>query len=152
MTITPLSSRPDLVQQGIHYFWKCWGSASNFKFYEDCILHSLDNNNRLPKFYVLLDNEQIIGSYALLTNDIISRQDLMPWLACLYVNEEFRGKGLAAQLLQHGRSEAHRLGFPNLYLSTDLENFYESNGWLYLAEGYNVMGESIKIYTCSTDA
>jgi predicted N-acetyltransferase YhbS len=101
-------------------------------------------------FYVILDEGNIVGSYALLTNDIISRQDLMPWLACLYVNEAHRGKGLAAQLLQHGLREANRLGYPELYLSTDLKNFYERKGWLYLAEGYNVMGETIKIYTCPT--
>lgn len=82
---------------------------------------------------------------------LADRPDLMPWLACLYVNEKHRGKGLAAQLLRHGIQEAKRLGHPALYLSTDLENFYERKGWLYLAEGYNVMGESIKIYTCPTE-
>ncbi|SIR42773.1 GNAT family N-acetyltransferase [Pontibacter lucknowensis] len=150
MEIISLIDRPELMQPAIQYFWKCWGSASNFKFYEDCILYSVQDKSRLPMFYVLLHEERIVGSYALLTNDIISRQDLMPWLACLYVNEEHRGQGIASQLLQHGLAEANRLGYQQLHLSTDLENFYERKGWLYLTDGYNVMGEAIKIYTCKT--
>lgn len=152
MEIVSLADRPDLVQPAIMYFWKCWGSGSNFKFYEDCILHSVQDKERLPMFYVVVQAGDIVGSYALLTNDIISRQDLMPWLACLYVNKAYRGQGLAGQLLEHGIKKAKRLGYSALYLSTDLENFYERKGWLYLAEGYNVMGEAIKIYTCSTSA
>ncbi len=50
----------------------------------------------------MLDNDEIIGSYALLTNDIISRQDLMPWFACLFVNENYRNQGLAEELISHG--------------------------------------------------
>ena len=59
----------------------------------NCILNSFDEQIKLPKFYLAIEENKILGSYALLTNDLISRQDLMPWLGCLFVNEENRGKG-----------------------------------------------------------
>ncbi|MBW8325517.1 MAG: GNAT family N-acetyltransferase [Prolixibacteraceae bacterium] len=144
--IAELSNRMDLLPDGITYFWNCWGNDSNYKFYKNCIENSLDNKNLLPKFYLALIENEIVGSYALLTNDIISRQDLMPWFACLFVNEEQRNKGIAAQLIQHGLLEARQKGFEKLYLSTHLNTFYENMGWKHIANGYHVDDSEIKIY------
>ena len=150
MQIFEISTRQDLLESAIQYFWKCWGSDSNLSFYADCIEHSLDSKNELPKFYIVLENEEIIASYALLVNDIISRQDLMPWFACLFVNETHRNQGIAENLLNHACSEAKRKGFEMLYLSSDLVNFYERKGWEYHCQGYGVTGGEIKIYRKET--
>lgn len=150
--IIELSQRMDLLNDGIEYFWNCWGNDSNYQFYKNCIENSLDNQNPLPKFYLGLIENKIVGSYALLTNDIISRQDLMPWFACLYVNEEHRNKGFAAQLIQHGLSETHHKGFEKLYLSTHLISFYEKMGWKHIANGYHVDDSEIKIYEKPTNS
>ena len=144
--IIELSHRMNLLHDGITYFWSCWGNDSNYKFYKNCIENSLNNKNSLPKFYLALLGNEIIGSYALLINDIISRQDLMPWFACLFVNEEQRNKGIAEQLLQHGLTEAYKKGFEKLYLSTHLNTFYENKGWKHIANGYHVDDSEIKIY------
>ena len=146
MKIKELSEVPELLDTAIHYFWNCWGNKDNYIFYKDCIVNSLDKGNSLPKFYVGLEDNKIIASYALLTNDLISRQDLMPWLACLFVNEDKRNQGLAEALLEHGAKEAKSKGFEKFYLSTDLVNFYERKGWSYFAQGYGFSGGEIKIY------
>jgi predicted N-acetyltransferase YhbS len=147
MEIIEISERRDLLDKAVEYFWKCWGNENNFKFYQNCILNSLDINKSLPKFYVVLNDNEIIASYALLTNDIISRQDLYPWFACLYVNPEHRNKGIAGQLLSHGLAQANDKGFSRLYLSTDLDDFYEKKGWEFHATGYNIDDSAIKIYS-----
>lgn len=150
MEIQVLAKDSDFLEEGIQYFWKCWGNESNFIFYQDCILHSLEVQNALPNFYIALENEKKIGSYALITNDIISRQDLLPWFACLFVEETHRKKGIAEKLLNHALQEAQKMGFEQVYLSTDLEKFYERKGWQYFAQGYNFMGEGFKIYSKAT--
>jgi len=147
MQIAELSKRKDLLIDAISYFWKRWGDDFNYSFYKNCIENSLDDKNPLPKFYIALENGVIIGSYALIVNDLISRQDLSPWLACLYVEEDKRGTGIAKELLFHGIKETKAKGFSKLYLSTDLVNFYERYGWKYICNGYNVMGEELKIYS-----
>ena len=149
MKIIELSQRKDLLEVAVQYFWKCWGSEDNYLFYKNCIENALIASVPLPKFYIALEEETIIASYALLVNDIISRQDLLPWLACLHVNPEHRGKGLAGQLLEHALQEAYQKGFGKLYLSTDLEGFYEKKGWQYTAEAYGLGGDAIKIYSRS---
>jgi len=150
--IVELSYRIDILDDGVNYFWNCWGNNSNFKFYKDSIENSLDNKNSLPKFYLALIENEIVGSYALLTNDIISRQDLMPWFACLFVNEEQRNQGIASQLIQHGLFETNKKGFEKLYLSTHLNTFYENMGWKHIANGYQIDGSEIKIYEKPTSS
>ena len=150
MTIELIGKESELIEKGVEFFWECWGSETNFAFYDDCIRNSFSSESPLPKFYLLLNGQAIIGSYALLRNDIISRQDLVPWLACLYVHEDFRSKGLAEQLLDHALVEARQKGYDTLYLSTDLNKFYESKGWTFYKDGYGVDGNQIKIYRKST--
>ncbi len=79
-----------------------------------------------------------------------SRQDLCPWLACLYVNEKHRGKEIGAMLLQHGLKETAKKGYENLYLSTDLEGYYEKYGWNNSGVVYGVSGDYIKLYEKET--
>ncbi|WP_234424351.1 GNAT family N-acetyltransferase [Aquimarina sp. Aq107] len=145
-----LTRENEFLEKGVNYFWKCWGNDSNFNFYNDCIKNSLSDGVSLPKFYILLNGKGIIGSYALLTNDIISRQDLLPWFACLFIDEQFRNKGYAEKLLVHGLKEANNKGFEKIYLSTDLKNFYEKKRWDLFSHGYNLSGENFKIYVKST--
>ena len=147
MKIEIVNKKSNLLDQSIEYFWKHWGNESNFAFYKNCIENSFSDDNSIPKFYILLDEDKIIGSYALLSNDIISRQDLMPWFACLFIDENYRNQGLAGKLIKHGLCEAQKKGFYTLYLSTDLNEFYEKKGWNYYSKGYSVSGDEIKIYS-----
>ena len=146
MEIVELSERKDILEEAIRYFWECWGHDNDFLFYKDFIEHSIDLQTALPRFYLAISKSQIIGTYALLTNDLVSRQDLVPWFACLFVSEPFRNQGIAGKLLAHGLQEASLKGFEQLYLCTDLDNFYEKKGWSYLSNGYNPMGGKVKIY------
>ncbi|MEM7574509.1 MAG: GNAT family N-acetyltransferase [Bacteroidota bacterium] len=146
MEIIVIDQGSEFLDRGVEYFWRQWGEASNFDFYRNCIEHSIYNEAALPKFFLLLDNDKIIGSYALLTNDLISRQDLLPWLACLFVDKEYRNQGLAQKLLDHSMAESRKRGYQTLYLSTSLNNFYEKKGWEYFAMGYTAYGKDIKIY------
>ena len=54
-------------------------------------------------------------------------------------------------MLEHGRSEAKRLGFDKLYPSTDHVGFYEKYGWRYIGVGYDRNGKPGRIYTAGTE-
>ena len=149
LSIIELSEDSGLLDEAVRYFWTCWGSESNFLFYEDCIKNSVHDRSSLPKFYIALHKGKIIGSYALLVNDLVSRQDLMPWLACLFVDESFRNQGIGSFLLSHALRSADALGFQTVYLSSDLEGFYEKNGWSIFTYAYNPAGEKWKVYAHS---
>ncbi len=146
MEIIELKNRRDLLEAAVDFIWEQWGTEGNYSFYYNCMLHSLETESDLPRFYLALKDDKIIGSYAMLRNDLISRQDLTPWFACLYIIPEFRGNGLGNILLEHAREEARNKGYENLYLCTDLDGYYEKYGWEFLDKGYIFNGEPTKIY------
>ncbi len=148
--IIELSSRKDLMDDAVNYFWNCWGKENNFPFYRDCIVNSVHDPNDVPNFYLALEGNKIIGTYALLINDLISRQDLKPWLACLYTEPGYRGKGLAGMLLEHGLQQTRAMGYQKLYLYTDLVGFYEKKGWNHICNGFTATGDEYRIYCRET--
>jgi len=98
----------------------------------------------------LLEDNEIIGSYGLITNDFISRQDLYPWLCALYIDESHRGRQLGAKLLEHGRLQAGKQGFSKLYLCTDHVGYYEKYDWKHIGFGYHPWGEESRIYEATS--
>jgi len=138
---------PEYFARAVDYFSSKWGIAKNI--YLDCIFHSLTTDSPLPRWYLMMKGDRIIGSYGLIVNDFISRQDLWPWLCALYVEEAERGRALGSRMLEHGRREAEALGFSKLYLCTNHVNLYERYGWQHIAHGYGP-GYSAKIYEIET--
>lgn len=138
----------DRLAEAVDYFWSHWGDESTFDFYRDCIERSCDTEADLPRFYLLTDGEKgsIAGGYALLRSDLNSRQDLCPWLACLYVEPHWRSLRLGSLLLEHAANEARAKGYNSLYLCTDLEGYYEQYGWSHIGKGYGIDGAETKIY------
>jgi N-acetylglutamate synthase-like GNAT family acetyltransferase len=151
MKILELQKNSRIFEEAVKAFWEQWGSEENYRFYYDCMFHSCRTEENLPRFYIALEEEQIIGTYALLRNDLNSRQDLFPWFACLYIDPDHRGKGLGSNLLEHALQEAHEKGYKHLYLTTDLEGYYEKYGWIHTTEAIGLSGGSMNVYQKATD-
>lgn len=149
LKIVDIRQRPELLRSAVQYFWKQWGMETNLDFYRDCIERSMVTDSVVPRFYVMLDGERIVGGYALLQSDLNSRQDLFPWFGCLHVDSEYRGQNLGGWLLKHGVQETHKIGLGKLYLCTDLIGYYEKHGWIYNGKGYLFNGDEVRIYEYS---
>src|SRR5471032_2208245 len=80
---------------------------------------------------VALDGAQLLGGAALARNDLAHRPDLGPWLACVFVTPEARGKGLAERLIEGICEEAKTRGVARIYLHTqDQSAYYAKRGWV----------------------
>lgn len=133
------------LREAVAYFHAAWPGLAE-SFYLDAMDHSSGADFPLPRFYLLLKDGDPIGCYGLVTNDFISRHDLFPWFAALYVAENERGQALGSLLLEHGVREAARAGFSTLYLTTDHNGYYEKYGWIRIEDGYDRDGEPCRIY------
>ncbi|WP_308639390.1 GNAT family N-acetyltransferase [Paenibacillus silvisoli] len=150
--IERLQDQPQaFIDEAVSFFWKQWGTEQNAAFYRDCIVHAMQPDIDVPRFYVALEREHdlMVGMCAVLRNDLISRQDLFPWLACLYVNPAYRGQGLGSSLMEHAAAELREHGHAQLFLSTTLDGYYERYGWHYFSPGYYTDGSATKIYRIS---
>jgi predicted N-acetyltransferase YhbS len=148
--IIDLREHPEYLDRAVDYFSSKWGVA--YEVYHDCISHSITTDSPLPRWYLLVgDNDRIVGSFGLIANDFNSRQDLWPQLAALFVGESERGQALGGKMLAHGAAEASRLGFDKLYLATDHIGYYEKYGFAYIGNCYGHDGEVGRLYEIETD-
>ena len=96
---------------------------------------------------MLLKDNETIGCSALITNDFISRHDLYPWVACLFVEKKERGHEYGKLLLEHAEQEAKNMCFSAVYLTTDHDGYYEKYGWQRIEDGIDLFsGEPSCIY------
>jgi GNAT superfamily N-acetyltransferase len=146
MHIVSVGESPEFTERAIAYFQRRWASEASKPVYDDCIRHTAADG--LPQWYLLMDGDGIAGCAGLITNDFISRMDLIPWLCALYIEPEHRGKALGSQLIHKTKQDAKKAGYARLYLCTGHIGYYEKYGFSYLGEGYHPWGESSRIYGC----
>lgn len=146
MKVISIKEFPEYKELAIKYFQSKWASPSSMKVYEDCITNCITTTSPLPQWYLLLENDKIIGCAGLVTNDFISRMDLYPWVCALYIEEEYRGNGYGSLLLEQAKIDARMGNFSYLYLSTDHIGYYEKYGYKYIDIGYHPWGDSSRIY------
>lgn len=82
----------------------------------------------------MLDDENLVGFISIFPTDGDERCDLTPWYATMYVKEEYRKKGYSKILNRSILIEAKRKGFKKIYLKTDLINYYEKFGAIYMED------------------
>ena len=97
----------------------------------EIIKNSFDN----PYFVklILLDDNNLVGFISLFEKDG-EREDLKPWYATMFVKKEYRGKGYSKILNDAILNEAKTRGFKRVYLKTDLINYYEKFGAIYMED------------------
>lgn len=89
------------------------------------------NKNDFCKL-ILLNDDELIGFISLFPNDSDERRDLCPWYATMYVKKEYRKKGYSKILNDAILKEAKNRGFTTIYLKTDLKNYYEKFGAIFI--------------------
>lgn len=145
MKIVPLYDAPQCAEQVIEWLWREFGDSLPRAFFASIIEHS-QRPGQLPLTFVLLEGQTLLGTVGLWRCDLISRQDLYPWLAALYVDEAARGKGLARLLQQHVIDTARKMGFSELHLYSACRDFYERFGWHYIGDGLDYPDMTVHLY------
>ncbi len=94
------------------------------------ILNSF-NNKSFCKL-ILIDNNNLIGFISIFPKDCEEERELTPWYATMYVKERYRNNGYSRILNDAILKEARNRGFSTLYLKTDLKNYYEKFGAIFI--------------------
>ncbi|MCL6267691.1 GNAT family N-acetyltransferase [Flagellimonas myxillae] len=145
MKIISVRENPIALDRVINYFQQTWKSVPPM-VYDDCIRNCIHSPSPLPQWYLLENEEQTLGCAGLITNDFISRMDLYPWICALFIEEQHRGKGYPALLIEKAKEDAKKGGFNNIYLCTEHVGYYEKHGFEYLGQGYHPWDEEARIY------
>ena len=114
-----------LLNEVMDIIYDEWGSTFSSSKEEKLkkIKQSIIENKNFPHIYLLIHNNEIIGSFSILEYEL-KDSNLSPWLACVVINKKYRRKGYGKILLQY-INEIIEKNFNTIYLTTELIGFYE---------------------------
>ena len=148
MKIQPLYAAPQHAEQVIDWLWQAFGDGLSRDFFASVVTYS-QTPGALPLTFIATEGEQLLGTVGLWRCDLITRQDLYPWLAALYVVEAARGQGLAGKLQHHVQRDAAENGHRELHLWSACRDFYERYGWHYIGDGLEYPDKTVHLYRYS---
>ena len=137
MEIIKLEESNNLVFDKICDWYYNWLGIKNNESIEEikCTFEHSLCKNKLPQTFVALIDGEPAGMYQLsMSDDLYSRPDLYPWLINVYVDEKFRGRNVARELMNTVKENAKELGLTELYLYTKHIGLYEKFGWKFIEE------------------
>ncbi len=149
MTIQYLVDYPDALSILAEWQHREWGHirAGDTVEKRRARLEGYSSRDRIPLTVVALEGSEVLGSASLVSHDMETRMELTPWLAGVYVAEQYRRKGIGAQLVRRIMDEAGKLDVSLLYLYTvHSEEFYAALGWT-LLERTNYREQKVVIMT-----
>ncbi len=103
-------------------------------------------HNKVPQWYMLLDGENIVAGMGAIANDFHKRTDLTPNLCAVYVDERYRGQGIARDMMAYICEDLQSLGYPDMYLITTHTEFYERCGWEFYCMVEEDDGGQVRMY------
>lgn len=132
MKIINILKNDKLLEEYIKLCTLEWGSKKPSKEYIKEKKDKILNTDKVITVLALLDNNIMLGFISLFKYDGIERHDLTPWYATMYVKKEYRNKGYSKLLNNALLKEAKKLGYNKIYLKTNLDNYYEKYGAVYI--------------------
>ena len=124
-----LREEPASKDAAASWFHSKWGVPK--EAYLECMDAYLQKETEYG-WYLCMDGEKIVAGMGVIENDFHDRKDLTPNVCAVYTEEEYRGKGIAGNLLNMVVDDMKEKGITPIYLVTDHTGFYERYGWEFL--------------------
>lgn len=125
--IVRLREQPGLKEEAAAWFHEKWGVPLDA--YRESMEQCLAGGGPVPQWYMAMTEGRIIGGLGVIENDFHDRRDLAPNVCAVYVEKDFRCRGVAGALLEEVCRDMEKSGISTLYLLTDHTSFYERYGW-----------------------
>ena len=90
-------------------------------------------------FAAMID-EKIVGMAAVMKTDYYPLPDIYPWVSCIFVSEEYRGRKISGELIAYANRYLKDNGFDRSYIPAEFFGLYEHYGYTYLKDIVNYGG------------
>lgn len=130
-----ITDRPEIKDEAAAWFSGKWNIPK--ETYLTSMDEALENTSAVPQWYIAEKDGHIIAGLGVIDNDFHDRKDLSPNVCAVYVDEEYRHRGIAGELLRFVCRDMSEKGIDTLYLLTDHTSFYERYGWYFYCMAKN---------------
>ena len=135
MQIVPLADRREFVWElaALHHAeWKHLNPSLTLQKRAAALMEAAGREG-IPSIFIATSETQLIGSAAVVKQDMDTRPDLSPWLASVFVKKDFRHQGIATALIARCECEAAKSGANSWHLFTEYAaKLYEHLGWRHM--------------------
>ncbi len=128
--IIKIQEQSELKEAAANWFHSKWGVP--MEAYLESMEACITGEEAVPQWYVVMKDTEIIGGLGVIENDFHDRKDLTPNVCAVYVEDAYRGRGIAGEMLSFVCEDMKQHGINTLYLVTDHTSFYERYGWEFL--------------------
>lgn len=128
--IVKISEHGELKEKAAEWFHQKWGIPK--QAYLESMEQCIKKMSAVPQWYIILDREKIAAGLGVIENDFHNRKDLTPNVCAVYVEKEYRCRGIAGKMLNFVCEDFNLRDIDTLYLVTDHTSFYERYGWEFL--------------------
>lgn len=137
-TISDLRRQPRFFDIVADRIWQAWWQPNGFP--RDRIVAGLTENiadTAIPFALVAHDGERFLGTCSVIASDLEERPQLTPWIAAVWVEEDARGHGIGAALVNRAADDCFALGEKHIYLCArpPMAGFYQRLGWIMIERG-----------------
>ena len=147
MQIIDLIETKESLEQLAHWHQAEWIHLNPGKTLEDRLekMQEYLEGKDVPRTFVCKDGETVMGSAAIIESDMETHPELTPWMASVYVYEDFRKRGIGSELVKKIMDYAKSIGVQTLYLYTEhQEAMYSKLGWERMSEE-EYLGQRVKV-------
>jgi predicted acetyltransferase len=135
MEIIKITKKNRYYQEIINIYYNWWLKSKKLSLIDiDNMFKDILDNNELPFIYALIINDTLIGTYQINQKDDIDEKEYEPYLANVFIKEQYRNRGFSRVLIEDSIKKTKELGYKTLYLHSRLENYYEKFGFKFLEE------------------
>jgi len=130
MEIKQVFENDDLWQKTINYGKNCSWKAGKY------LAKNMEKNKFIEweRVFVALDKGNIAGYCSFVNKDCIPNVDYSPYISCIFVGEEYRGKRLSENMILMVIEYAKELNFNEIYIVSDHINLYGKYGFIKIDE------------------
>ena len=128
--IIRLREHSELASIAAEWFHQKWGIP--VEAYSESMEACISDKSAVPQWYLAIEDDSMVGGLGVIENDFHNRRDLKPNICSVYVEEQYRRRGIAGSMLEFACADMKENGIDTLYLVTDHTSFYERYGWEFL--------------------
>ncbi len=133
VAISDLRDRPEFADTVADRIWRAWWKGRGFSlgYLRELVAESCEDSS-IPFVLVAHEGPQFAGTASVIPSDLDERPTLAPWIAAVWVDPDFRERGVGAALVEAAAKATFALGITRVHLCAlpARAGFYAKRGWI----------------------